>query len=150
MNTQKEKTNHRQETKDAFFTDTSKSPDTQTQKEKTKSQTKPRIECRSSAKLRNGVSDKTGTPQTEKEIIHIGNDNRCQTCFEAGKSEALSGEYCVKLIEQGKEIGKSETIKQVIKIIEEIEHKPSSNSITQYNPYVFSEQLKSKIGELAK
>jgi len=46
--------------------------------------------------------------------------------------------------------GKSETIKQVIKIIEEIEHKPSSNSITQYNPYVFSEQLKSKIGELAK
>ena len=41
-----------------------------TQKEKTKSQTKPRIECRSSAKLRNGVSDKTGTniPDTQSPI----------------------------------------------------------------------------------
>jgi len=91
-----------------------------TQKEKTKSQTKPRIECRSSAKLRNGVSDKTGTPQTEKEIIHIGNDNRCQTCFEAGKAEVLSGEYCVKLIEQGKEIGKAEQKAKTKEIIEKL------------------------------
>jgi len=149
MNTQKEKTNHRQETKDAFFTDTSKSPDTQTQKEKTKSQNEKAI-LQAQKLTSNKRSGSSGTPQIEKEIVHMGNDNRCQTCFEAGKAEALSGEYCVKLIEQGKEIGKSETIKQVIKIIEEIEHKPSSNSITQYNPYVFSEQLKSKIGELAK
>ena len=56
----------------------------------------------------------------------------------------------IKLMNKSFRLGKSEAIKQVIKIIEEIEHKPSSNSITQYNPYVFSEQLKSKIGELAK
>jgi len=53
-----------------------------------------------------------------KEIVHIGNDNRCQTCFEAGKAEALSGEYCVKLIEQGKEIGKSEQKAKTKEIIE--------------------------------
>ena len=46
--------------------------------------------------------------------------------------------------------GKSEAIKQVMKIIDKIEIKPNPNSVTQYNPYVFSEQLKSKLGELTK
>ena len=65
-----------------------------TQKEKTKSQTKPRIECRSSAKLRNGVSDKTGTNIPEKEKIDMriweAHQEGFNKGYEAGESKAIS------------------------------------------------------------
>jgi len=89
------------------------------QKEKTKSQNEKAI-LQAQKLTSNKRSGSSGTPQTEKEIIHIGNDNRCQTCYEAGKSEVLSGEYCVKLIEQGKEIGKAEQKAKTKEIIEKL------------------------------
>jgi len=71
--------------------------------------------------------------ENEKECLYYG--------IRRGKTEALSGESCVKLIEQGKEIGRKEAIKQVMEIYEKLYRE---------NDEVPPEMLKSKIGELAK
>ena len=53
-----------------------------------------------------------------EETIKAMNEVEKAQSYEAGKAEVLSGEYCVKLIEQGKEIGKSEQKSKTKEIIE--------------------------------
>ena len=69
--------------------------------------------------------------------------NFLDDAYEKGKSEALSGENCVKLIEQGKEIGRKEAIKQVYRELDKLEVEDTI-SMVQNN------LIKSKLGEVAK
>ena len=76
--------------------------------------------------------------ENEKECLYYG--------IRRGKTEALSGESCVKLIEQGKEIGRKEAIKRIDNLTED----DWENLIQLDSLDEIKAELKSKIGEVAK
>ena len=91
------------------------------------------------AKLRNGIT-------TTKRMIIKYSATEVRDAYEAGKAEALSGESCVKLIEQGKKIGRKEAIKRIDNLTED----DWENLIQLDSLDEIKAELKSKIGEVAK